>query len=306
MATTPNLGITLVEQGQAQKEVTVNEAITILDSVLGGGVIDKDLSTPPVSPAAGAKYIVGASPTGAWSGKAKYIAYYYNGGWRFINPGEGLMVWVNDEDLLYVYTGTAWSSSIGGSLALSLLGVNATADTTNRLAVNSDAVLFNHNGAGVQAKLNKNASGNTASFLFQTAFAGLAEFGLIGDNNFSLKMYDGSTWLDVLKMIAATGRVAFKSIATGLSGAGTNQAGATAITKTLSEFTTVGASSGGRLPVPEPGEIFIVANKGANALAVYPPTGAAIDSLAANASISVAAGTRKLFFAFTATQYYSL
>ena len=113
MATSPNLNITLLDQAQSQKEVTVNEAITILDAVIGGGVIDKDLATPPVSPAAGDRYIVAASPTGAWTSHAKHIAYYFNGGWRFINPGEGLMVWVNDEDLLYVFNGTAWSSSIG-------------------------------------------------------------------------------------------------------------------------------------------------------------------------------------------------
>jgi hypothetical protein len=314
MATTPNLAITLIEQGQSQKEVTMNEAITILDSVIGGGVIDKDLATPPGSPAAGARYIVAAAPTGAWTGKAKHIAYYYNGGWRFINPGEGLMVWVNDEDLLYVYNGTAWTSSIGGSLSLATLAVNgATADSNNRLAVRGLAALLTaiyaaDGGTGdTQFKINKEAAGDVGSILWQTNFSGRAEFGTLGDDNFTLKTSpDGSTWLDVIKMIAATGCIAFKSIATGLSAAGTNQATATAITKTLSEFTTVAASTGGRLPTPEPGEFFFVANKGANALSVYPATGGTINSLAANAALSMATDTRRLFFAFTATQWYSL
>ena len=52
MATTNNLGIPLIEQGQSQKEVTMNEAITILDAVFGGGIIDKDLTAPPGSPTA--------------------------------------------------------------------------------------------------------------------------------------------------------------------------------------------------------------------------------------------------------------
>lgn len=314
MATTPNLAITLIEQGQSQKEVTMNEAITILDSVIGGGVIDKDLATPPGSPAAGARYIVAAAPTGAWTGKAKHIAFYYNGGWRFINPGEGLMVWVNDEDLLYVYNGTAWTSSIAGSLSLATLAVNgATADTTNRLAVRTLAALLTavyaaDGGTGdVQLKLNKEATGDTASVLFQNNFSGRAEFGMVGDDDFRLKTSpDGSTWLDVVKMMAATGRLAFKSIASGLTAAGTNQATATAITKTLSAFTTVAASTGGRLPTPEPGEFFLVANKGANSLAVYPDTGGAINNLATNAAFSIGADARRLFFAVTATQWYTL
>jgi hypothetical protein len=314
MTTTPNLGITLVEQSQSQKEVTVNQAILTLDAVLGGGVIDKDLATPPVSPAEGDKYIVAGSPTGAWTGHAKHIAFFYNGGWRFINPGEGLFVWVNDEDLLYVYTGSAWSSSVSGSLASNMLGINgATADSTNRLAVRTLASLFTaiyaaDGGSGdTQLILNKETASDVASFLFQRDFSGRAEFGLIGDDNFGLKTSpDGSAWLDVLKMMAATGRIAFKSIATGLTAAGANQAAATAITKTLSEFTTVASSTGGRLPTPEAGEFFLVANKGANALSVYPATGGAINSLSTNAAISLATDTRRLFFALTSTQWYSL
>jgi hypothetical protein len=40
MATTPNLGITLLEQSQSQKEVTVNEAFTLLDTMVGGKTLD--------------------------------------------------------------------------------------------------------------------------------------------------------------------------------------------------------------------------------------------------------------------------
>lgn len=310
MATSNNLGITLIETGQSQKEVTMNEAITILDAVIGGGVKDKDLATPPGSPAAGDRYIVAASPTGAWTGHAKHIAYFFNGGWRFINPGEGLMVWVNDEDLLYVYDGSAWTSSIGPG---NMLGVNTSADATNRLAVRSNAALMTALNAAdggngdFQFKINKETAGDVASFLFQTGFSGRAEFGTLGDDNFTLKSSpDGSTWLDVIKMIAATGRIAFKSIGTGISAAGANQGAATGLTKTFNEVTTVAASTGVRLPTPEAGEIMLVANKGANALSVYPASGGTINSLSANAALSVATDTRRLFFAFTSTQWYSL
>lgn len=77
MAQTPHIALDLLEQAQAQKEVTVNEAFFRIDALLNSGVIDRDLSTPPVSPAEGDVYIVGASPTGTWSGKASQLAYFH-------------------------------------------------------------------------------------------------------------------------------------------------------------------------------------------------------------------------------------
>ena len=121
MATTSHLEITLLEQSQAQKEITINEAFARIDAVLNGGAIDRDLATPPASPAEGDVYIVAASPTGAWSGKAGKIAYY-DQLWRFISPREGMVSWVNDEDLLVVYHSGSWQTVTtggGGSSASS-------------------------------------------------------------------------------------------------------------------------------------------------------------------------------------------
>lgn len=113
MATTARLGITLLETAQAQKEITVNEALARIDSVLNGGAIDKDIATPPVSPVAGDVYIIAASPTGAWTGKVAQIAYF-DQVWRFIVPKEGMMLWVMDEDKHYVYNGSAWQIVVSG------------------------------------------------------------------------------------------------------------------------------------------------------------------------------------------------
>lgn len=77
------------------------------------------------------------------------------------------------------------------------LGINTSSDATNKLAAKSSAVLFDNIGNGVQFKINKNASADTASLLFQTAYSGRAEVGLCGDDNFHLKTSpDGSTWVD--------------------------------------------------------------------------------------------------------------
>ena len=303
MANTSHLGITLVEQSQAQKEITVNQALARLDVFLNNGAKSLSTNTPPGSPGSGDLYIVGSSPSGAWSGQAGKFAYY-DQGWYFIPPCDGATVWVNDEDQPYFFNGASWGLATQN---LSKLGINATADTNNKLAVASDAVLFNHNGTSVQAKLNKNATANTASFLFQTGFSGRAEFGTIGDDSFSLKVSsDGSTWLNALKIVVGTGRLAVKSIATGIAAAGSNQAGATALSKTINIVSTVGSGQGVALPSPEAGEMVLVANQGANTLSVYPASGHSINALSANAALSVGTDTRKLFFAATSSAWYAL
>jgi len=115
MATTTHLGIALVEQSQAQKEVTVNEALTRIDAILNTGAKSRSVSTPPGSPASGDLYIVGASPTGAWTGQTLMLAYY-DQTWKFITPNAGLTLWVNDESLSYCYNGTSWVAEINSAV----------------------------------------------------------------------------------------------------------------------------------------------------------------------------------------------
>ncbi len=205
MAVTSHVGLTLVEQAQAQKEVTVNEALKRLDALLNGGALDKDLATPPGSPAEGDVYIVAASATDDWAGEEDAIAYF-DQVWRFITPREGMALWVADEDQTYVYDGSGWSVP-------PMLGIGSAADSTNRLTVASEAVLFTHDGDDVQIKVNKNATGDTASYLFQTGFSGRAEFGLIGEDDFALKVSpDGSNFYESFKVDRASGNLTLKKL----------------------------------------------------------------------------------------------
>lgn len=308
MTTTAHLALTLVEQAQAQKEVTINQDFIRVDALLNTGAKSKAVATPPASPSIGDVYIVAGSPTGDWAGQTGKIAYY-DAIWRFITPNEGMTLWVNDENLLYSYDGSAWILSCNPTefQNLTKLGINASADSTNKLSVASSAVLFNHNGAGVQTKLNKNSTSDSASLLYQTGFSGRAEFGTVGDDNFTIKVSgNGSSWLDALKIIAATGRVAFKSIAISISAAGSTQGTATELTKSFNEVTSVAAGQGVVLPAPEAGEIVLVANQGANSLSIYPASGHSINNLSANAAQSLALDTRRMFFAVTSSKWYSL
>lgn len=202
MATTTNLGITLVEQSQAQKEVTINQALTCLDAMVGGAVADKDLATPPANPTPGVVYIVAASPTAEWSGKATALAYF-DQVWRFITAVNGLRVFVQDESRYYQFNGTAWVGDVAtadmlkatydpANLAQQVVGVSAAQVLSNKTisgANNSLTVRLNSdvtntlpvsNGGTGQASytdgqvLIGNSTGGTLAKANLTAGAGIA------------------------------------------------------------------------------------------------------------------------------------
>lgn len=75
-------------------------------------VKDRDLATPPGSPAAGDTYIVAASPTGAWAGKAKDVAVWDGTAWVFYTPRTGWVTFIEDENKLSAYYSSAWSAGI--------------------------------------------------------------------------------------------------------------------------------------------------------------------------------------------------
>ena len=204
---TPNLELPYIMAAQAQKHVTHNEAIRSLDALVQLAVLDRDLPTPPVTPIDGQRYLVAAAAIGAWLGKSNQIAAYQDGNWNFLQPKEGWLAWVSDEDKLYVFDGTNWTLAPGGlSDPVPKLGINATSDTTNRLVVAAPASLFNHDGAGHQQKINKANTASTASQLYQVAFSGRAEIGLAGDDDFHFKVSpNGAVWTDALVLRAATG-----------------------------------------------------------------------------------------------------
>lgn len=212
MATTPYLALPYLMAAQAQKHVTHNEAIRALDAIVQIAVADRDLAAPPGSPADGGRYIVAASPTGAWAGHAGTIAAWQDGAWMFHVPREGWVVWIADEDQLLVYDGSAWTPVGGGGGSINpapLVGVNATADASHRLNVSSPASLFDHEGDDHRLAINKAAGADTASVVLQVGYSGRAELGLTADDDFHIKVSaDGSTWKGAIVVDRTTGAVA--------------------------------------------------------------------------------------------------
>lgn len=299
MTDTPKLGLTYLEASQAQKHVTVNDALRQLDGLVQASAADKDLTAPPGSPSTGDAYIVAAGATGVWAGHDGKLAVYHDTAWYFYTPAAGWLVYVEDEAEHYAFNGAAWvtyASLIGanfvaktgdtmsGDLTLEaasatlavgrgnnvgphavdfykdddtkgvsvvyrttpdtlgvedgagqsmvefptdradgvdsfadwdfnskyLLGISriglggATPDATNTFAFYGTNLLLN-SGGSIDMTYNKNASGNDASFSFKTGFSSKALLGLLGNDDFTLKV--GASFTTALVADETTGFV---------------------------------------------------------------------------------------------------
>lgn len=200
MSNSTNLGLPFIKAAQAQKHVTHNEAIRGLDAIVQLSVLDRDLTSPPGSALDGDRYLVATSATGGWAGKDGQIAAWQDGAWTFYPPQEGWLIWIADEESLIVFDGNAF---IAPPLQnVSSLGVNAAADSNSRLAVRSNQVLFTavnvaEGGNGnLLATVNRETASDDAAFVFQNAYSSRALFGLLADDNFTIKVSpDGSSFI---------------------------------------------------------------------------------------------------------------
>lgn len=203
------LSLPLILPAQAQKHVTHNEALRVLDLLVQLAVKDRSLMTPPVSPLLGDRYIVPTGATGAWAGQAGKIALFENGLWQFFTALAGWQAFVADEAQVAVFNGTTWIGLSDGPLSVGQLGVSAVADATNRLSVASPAALFDNVGAGHLIKVNKATATDTAALAFQTGYSSRSILGTQGSDDFALKVSaNGSSFLDAVTVDTTTGYVA--------------------------------------------------------------------------------------------------
>ena len=110
MSNSIRLKLPFILESQAQKEVTHNEALEIIDVLLHPYAISIGESEPPKDLRPGDCYIVGDAPLNSWERHANKFAYYTNG-WNFIEPFEGFTVWVKDKLQHYTYSEGKWITS---------------------------------------------------------------------------------------------------------------------------------------------------------------------------------------------------
>jgi hypothetical protein len=215
MTTSPRLGLPYLQGNQAQKHVTLNEALGRLDALVQLAVISAVVSDQPETPLEGDLYLVPETATGEdWAGAvAGDIAVFLDGAWLFVTPQPGWTVFDRAAGVLRVCSEAGWQPL--PVLLAGMGGINAEPDSVNRFAVKSDAELLSHDdvtpGSGDARKvINKAGAGNTASIVFQNGFSGRAEIGLAGDDRLRFKVSaDGTDWKEALVADEDSGAVSF-------------------------------------------------------------------------------------------------
>jgi hypothetical protein len=102
-------------RGMAGVTITYEIRFTLGESTPESNVVEtKGLNAPPGGATTGQRYIVAASPTGAWSGHENKIATKTADGWFFRAAVEGEGQWTKDTDLIWYWTGAAWKNCCDG------------------------------------------------------------------------------------------------------------------------------------------------------------------------------------------------
>jgi hypothetical protein len=125
-----HLNLPYIQPAQAQKHVTHNEAIELLDMIVQLTVQDFDAIIPPTTPAEGETWALGAAPTEAWIGQAGDIASFRGGGWLFVTPQTGWQAYGVIPEQMRVFMNFVPVTGHWGTLPQSVKGApNGTTST---------------------------------------------------------------------------------------------------------------------------------------------------------------------------------
>lgn len=210
MENSSRLTLPYIMPSQAQKHVTHNEALRMLDALVQPCVETLPTDAPPEAPVEGMVFAIADSASGDWIDKANMVAAFQDGAWTYFTPRQGWQFFVKDDNSHIIFDGSQWvvMASDTISSALSNLGINAGSDADNRFVISSANSLFSHEGGNHQVKINKASETDTASVVFQNDFSGRAEIGLVGDDELIFKTSsNGQAFDDVFRASASSGKV---------------------------------------------------------------------------------------------------
>ena len=108
MTDTPRTQLPLLAAGQAQKEITHNEALLRVDGLIHPVLESRFLTIPPATPLSGQLWLVAPAATGAWATQIGNLALWTDGGWRFMAVPAGFLAWARTEFMFVWYDGSFW------------------------------------------------------------------------------------------------------------------------------------------------------------------------------------------------------
>lgn len=106
--TTTRFALPLLVPGQAQKDVTHNEALWAVDLLLHPEFESAEETAPPADPQPGRMWIVPPGASGAWAERGGSIAAWTEAGWRFLAPAPGTTGWLKPAGRRIRWDGSAW------------------------------------------------------------------------------------------------------------------------------------------------------------------------------------------------------
>jgi hypothetical protein len=110
----------LLAAAQAQKEITHNEALALIDGIVHPVIESAGENAPPAAAAVGQAWIVAAGASGEWAGHDDDIALMTDGGWRFVTPVAGMQAWLAGARAIFVdgawTTPPAYGAPAGGAV----------------------------------------------------------------------------------------------------------------------------------------------------------------------------------------------
>jgi len=176
MTETSQLSLPLLSASQAQKHVTMNDALMRLDGLTQTVITSRGISLPPGGTLDGTIYAIPPGAVNAWAGHEGEVAIRANGGWVFAMPKAGWRAFILDEGLPATHDGMDWR---GGAVTMAPSGagmsfgvaqidhvVTAGATSATAILIPSGAVLF-----GVTARVTGAITGSLSTWQLGNAGA---------------------------------------------------------------------------------------------------------------------------------------
>ncbi len=141
MSSTALLQLPLLQASQAQKHVTMNEALVRLDGLAQISLLSRTMSVPPSGAEEGDCYAVPAGAAAGWTGWDGGLAIASNGGWIRIDPHEGWIAWIVDEHARATFLSGSWAVHSIASARNGALACFEVVDVDFEVAPGSDQVV---------------------------------------------------------------------------------------------------------------------------------------------------------------------